>query len=75
MTGYCDADWAGDVDDSKSTTGYGIKINDYLINWISKKLSTVSLSSAEGEYMSISAAIQEMKWTRNLLTELNLLSK
>jgi len=74
LTGYCDADWAGDVDDRKSTTGYVIKINDCLINWISKKQSTVSLSSAEAEYMSISAAIQEMKWTRNLLTELNLLS-
>ena len=74
LTGYCDADWAGDVDDRKSTTGYAIKINDCLINWISKKQSTVSLSSAEAEYMSISAAIQEMKWARNLLTELNLLS-
>jgi hypothetical protein len=74
LTGYCDADWAGDVDDRKSTTGYVIKINDCLINWVSKKQSTVSLSSAEAEYMSISATIQEMKWIKNLLSELDVLS-
>jgi hypothetical protein len=74
LNGYCDADWAGDVDDRKSTTGCAIKINDCLINWISKKQSTVALSSAEAEYMAISATIQEMKWIRNLLIELNVLS-
>jgi hypothetical protein len=75
LSGYCDADWAGDVDDRKSTTGYIIKINDCLINWVSKKQSTVSLSSAEAEYMSISATIQEMQWIRSLLKELNILSE
>jgi hypothetical protein len=74
LNGYCDADWAGDVDDRKSTTGYAIKINDCLINWVSKKQSTVALSSAEAEYMAISATIQEMKWIRNLLIELNILT-
>jgi Reverse transcriptase (RNA-dependent DNA polymerase)/gag-polypeptide of LTR copia-type/GAG-pre-integrase domain/Integrase core domain len=75
LSGYCDADWAGDVDDRKSTTGYIIKINGCLINWVSKKQSTVSLSSAEAEYMSISATIQEMQWIRSLLKELNILSE
>ncbi len=74
LSAYCDADWAGDVDDRKSTTGYIIKINDCLVNWVSKKQSTVSLSSAEAEYMSISTTIQEMKWIRSLLNELNILS-
>jgi hypothetical protein len=40
------------------------------ITWQSKKQATVALSTAEAEYMSLSAAVQEMKWLRTLLEEL-----
>jgi hypothetical protein len=69
-TAYTDADWGGDLDDRKSTTGYIIKVNDCLVSWISKKQRTVALSSAESEYMAISAALQEIKWINQLLEEL-----
>ncbi len=67
---YCDADWSGDLDDRKSTTGYVIKLNGCSISWASKKQATVSLSSAEAEYMAISTTIQELKWIKQLIKEI-----
>jgi hypothetical protein len=74
LTGYCDADWAGDVDDRKSTNGFVIKINDCVVHWGSKKQDTVSLSSAEAEYMSICSTVTELKWFTSLLNELQVLT-
>jgi ribonuclease HI len=68
---YSDADWAGDQEDRKSTTGYVIRLNGSVVSWVSKKQATIALSSAEAEYMAISAAMQEIKWIEQLLTELN----
>ncbi len=68
---YCDADWAGDTDDRKSTTGCVVLLFGCPIFWMSKKQSTVALSTAEAEYMAISAALQEVKWLSQLLGELS----
>ena len=54
--GYSDADWAGDINDRKSTSGYLFKISGAPV---SKKQSCVALSSAEAEYMALSSAAQE----------------
>ena len=67
---YCDADWAGDVTDRKSTTGYVMKVNGSTVSWASRKQTTVSLSSAEAEYMAAGAAAQEVLWLRALLRDL-----
>ena len=72
ITAYADADWAGDIDERKSTTGYVIMIGDCPVSWVSKKQSTISLSSAEAEYMAISSTTQEIKWIRQLLNELHI---
>ena len=60
-----------DLDERKSTTGYIIKVNDCVVSWVSKKQSTVALSTAEAEYIAISAAVQEIKWVTLLLDKLN----
>jgi len=69
---YSDADWAGDHNDRKSTTGFVVTLNGSVISWLSKKQSTVALSTAEAEYMAISSTIQEVKWITQLLLELEL---
>ena len=70
MKAYCDADWAGDLTDRKSTTGYCTFINNNIIDWQCKKQSTVALSSTEAEYMAISEVTKEVMWMRSILTEL-----
>ena len=50
VVGYCDADWAGDRADRRSTTGYCTFIGGNLVTWKSKKQKVVSCSSAEAEY-------------------------
>ena len=70
ISGYSDADWAGDLNDRKSTSGYLFKLGSAAISWKSKKQTSVALSTAEAEYMALSAATQEAMWLRRLLTEL-----
>nr|XP_019704690.1 uncharacterized protein LOC109505615 [Elaeis guineensis] len=41
LSAYSDADWAGDVNDRKSTTGYCILLGDSLISWYSKKQKVI----------------------------------
>ena len=37
LTGYTDSDWAGSVDDRKSTSGYVFHMGSEAISWASKK--------------------------------------
>ena len=53
-TGFSDADWAGDQDDRKSTSGYLFRVGNATVSWGSKKQSCVALSTTEAEYMSLS---------------------
>ena len=68
--GYSDSDYAGDLDDRKSTSGYLFKLAGAAISWRSKKQSTVALSTAEAEYVALSSATQEALWLNQLITEL-----
>ena len=70
LTGYSDADWAGDCNDYKSTTGYLFQIGGTAVTWKSKKQSCVALSTAEAEYMALSSAAQEAVWMRELVSDL-----
>jgi hypothetical protein len=47
LTGYSDSDWADNLDDRRSTTGYAFGIGFRVVSWSSKKKPTVSLSSTE----------------------------
>uniref|UniRef100_H3H1B3 Reverse transcriptase Ty1/copia-type domain-containing protein n=1 Tax=Phytophthora ramorum TaxID=164328 RepID=H3H1B3_PHYRM len=68
--GYSDADWAGDLADRKSTSGYTFMLMSAPVSWGSKKQSSVSLSTSEAEYIAVSLAIQEGKWIHRLLCEI-----
>lgn len=69
--GYSDADWAGDINDRKSTSGYMFQIGGTAISWRSKKQSCVALSTAEAEYMALASAAQEAIWMQQLVGDLN----
>ena len=69
-TGYSDADWAGDVNDRKSTSGFVFKLCGAAISWRSKKQSCVALSTAEAEYIALASAVQESVWLQELLSSM-----
>lgn len=70
LTGYCDADWAGDIDNRKSTTGYLFTLNGGAITWNTRRQPTIALSTTEAEFMSMVCATQEALWLKQLLSEL-----
>jgi hypothetical protein len=72
LNAFCDADWAGNPDDKRSTSGYGIFLVSNLISWSAKKQSVVSRSSTEAEYRSMCLTTAEMYWLRMLFKELHL---
>jgi hypothetical protein len=70
LVGYSDADWAGDQDTRRSTSGYIFNIGSGAISWSSKRQPTVALSSCEAEYMGQTQAAKEAIWLRDLLENL-----
>ena len=75
LQGYSDADWAGDTESRRSTSGYAFMMNGGCISWRSKKQRTVALSSTEAEYMALSEATQEAVWLKVFLCELGEMAK
>ncbi|CAM8878671.1 unnamed protein product [Rhodiola kirilowii] len=53
IVGYSDADWAGNIEDRKSTSGGCFFVGNNLVSWFSKKQNSISLSSTDVEYMAM----------------------
>ncbi len=70
LHGYVDADWASDVNDHKSTSGFVFMLAGGAISWSSKKQGAVALSSTESEYIAGAHAAKEAIWLRQLLSNL-----
>jgi histone deacetylase 1/2 len=70
ISAFSDADWAGCVDDRRSTGGFAVFLGDNLVSWTARKQATVSRSSTEAEYKALANATAEMMWVQKLLTEL-----
>ncbi|RVW25708.1 Retrovirus-related Pol polyprotein from transposon TNT 1-94 [Vitis vinifera] len=67
---YSDADWAGNIIDRRSTSGYYSFVWGNLVTWRSKKQSVVARSSAEAEYRALAQGICEGIWIKRVLSEL-----
>eukprot|EP00253_Pinus_taeda_P015362 PITA_15362 len=70
LVGYTDSDWAGSVDDRKSTSGYVFHMGSGAISLASKKQSIVALSTTEAEYVAATAAACQAVWIRRMLRSL-----
>lgn len=70
LVGFADADWGSDVNDRKSTSGSLFQVFGNSVLWTTRKQPTVSLSSTEAEYVSLSQAACDAVWLRNVLKDL-----
>ncbi|GJW52161.1 retrovirus-related pol polyprotein from transposon TNT 1-94 [Tanacetum coccineum] len=69
LTAFSDADHAGCIDTRKSTSG-GIQfLGDKLVSWMSKKQDCTAMSSAEAEYVALSASCAQVMWMRTQLKD------
>jgi hypothetical protein len=67
---YSDADYAGDVDSARSTSGYSTFVGKCLVNWSSKRQPVVAKSTTEAEYIAANDAGSDGVWFRNFMSEL-----
>ena len=69
---YSDSDWAGCKATRRSTGGLCTLLGSNVISWSAKRHDTVSKSSTEAEYRTMSEAASEIVWLQNLLQVMGL---
>nr|GEZ98877.1 hypothetical protein [Tanacetum cinerariifolium] len=69
LTRFLDADYAGCKDTFKSTFDGAHFLGEKLVSWSSKKQDCMALSTAEAEYVSLSACCAQVLWMRTQLTD------
>ncbi|CAA0821506.1 cysteine-rich RLK (RECEPTOR-like protein kinase) 8, partial [Striga hermonthica] len=69
LAGYCDADWAGNLNDKKSTSGGCFYIGPNLVSWFCKKQNFISLSTAETGYIAAGSCCSQLIWMKQILSE------
>ena len=72
LIGFCDADYANNLDTRKSTSAYVFLFAGGPVNWSSKTQSRITQSTTEAEYMALNHAGREAVWLRNLSREISL---
>ncbi|KAH9684519.1 Integrase catalytic domain-containing protein [Citrus sinensis] len=73
--GYCDSDFAGDLDKRRSTTSYLFILGGGPVSWRSILQSTIALSTTEAEYMAATEAVKEAIWLKGLLGDLGVIQE
>jgi hypothetical protein len=70
LFGYTDSDWVGSISDRKSTSGCCFNLGSSMTSWQSRKQFSISLNTAEAEYLAACSSNCEAIWLRKLLTSL-----
>jgi hypothetical protein len=60
--GYTDVDWAGNILDRRSTSGFMFSFGSGAVSWSNKKQPIVALSSTEAESRGVAIAACEVVW-------------
>ena len=71
LIAYSNVDWAGCVDDRRSTSGTTFFLGGCLVDWSSKKQSSVSLSTAKAEYIAATASCTQILWMKQTLQDIH----
>jgi hypothetical protein len=67
VSGYSDANWDGNADDRKSTSGGCFYVGNNLVAWMSKKQASISLSTDEAEYIAAGSCCTQLLWMKTVL--------
>ena len=70
LHGYVDADFIGNINSRKSTTGFVFTLGGTAISWASNLQKIVTLSTIEAKFVAITEAGKEMIWLHGFLDEL-----
>ena len=70
LIAFADSDYAGDVDDWKSTSGYVFMLGTRAVSWSSRKQPVVTLSTTEAEFIAAASCACQGVWLRRILEKL-----
>lgn len=75
LTGFCDSDYAGDLQTRRSTSGFVFLHLGGPVSWTSRRQQCVALSTTEAEFIAAAEATKEAVWLQQLLSELGEVNK
>ena len=67
IDGYSDSDFAGDVDDRKSTSGYIFTLPGGAISWKSSKQTVTASSTMYAEFVACYEATGQVNWLKKFM--------
>ena len=70
LIAYINSDYASDVDDRKSTSGYMFLLSSGAVSWVSKKQPIVTLLTTKVEFMAVAGCATQVVWMRKVLQQL-----
>jgi hypothetical protein len=70
LMAYSDSDYARDIDDRKSTSGYVFLLGSGAVAWSSKKQPVVTLSTTEAEFIAAASCACQSVWMHRILEKL-----
>ncbi|TXG65900.1 hypothetical protein EZV62_007175 [Acer yangbiense] len=70
LLAFTDSDYAGDMEDRKSTSGYVFLMSSSAVSWCSKKQPIVTLSTTEAEFVAATVCACQGVWMKRILKEL-----
>ena len=74
VTAYCNADFTNNTDMQKLISGFAFMFNGGCFAWSSQKQTSVSLSTAEVEYITAIHTRKTVVWLHTLLQELGIIT-
>ena len=64
MRAYTDVDWAGNIDDRKSTSGGEFLLGKSMVTWTSKEQNCISQCTAKAKYVVAMVDCKNIVWIK-----------